>query len=225
MSFSVHIVDLCLPQAPRGGPHTVARRFVFLLAPLHQPNASRVAESNAHAFTPTLASSCSISPAWSKTSPRPSRRHRETRGRREHGANAGATEGSDSRGRGDRGASAVATAGSNSRGRGYRGISTGATAVGNSRERGDRGASPGATAGSNSRGRGDRGASAGATAGSNGRAAADAGERCFPAWAACPHVAAGPSSEPEANVWRAVSAENISSNVLRQHDSATIKQK
>ena len=97
MPFSVHTVDLRLRQATSDGPHAVVRRLRFVLPPLHQPNASRVAESNTNPSPPTLASPSPIRPAWSAASLNPGPRHRKTRRRRERGASAGATAGGNRR--------------------------------------------------------------------------------------------------------------------------------
>ena len=80
MPFSVHTVDLCLRQATSGEPHAVVRRLRFVLPPLHQPSATRVAESNTNPSPPTLASPSPIRPAWSAASLNPGPRHLKTRG-------------------------------------------------------------------------------------------------------------------------------------------------
>ena len=89
MPFLVHTVNLRLRKETSDGTYAVLRRLRFVLPPLHQPNASRVAESNTNPSPPTLASPSPIRPAWSAASLNPGPRHRKTHGREERGVSKG----------------------------------------------------------------------------------------------------------------------------------------
>jgi len=270
MPFSVHTVDLRLRKATSDEPHAVVRSLRFALPPLHQPSATRVAESNTNPSPPALASPSPLRPAWSAASLNPGPRHRKTRARRKLGASTGATAGGSRRAAAAAGEGSAAPArrrrrrerggqtqprakrarrqrggdgggqraGRHSRGRKECGASAGATAAGNGRAdtaAGEESAAPargrrrratggqtqprakrarrqrggdggGQRVGRHSLGRRERGPSAGATAAGNGWADAAAGELGCPAWAARPHLRAAPTSEPEPNALRSVSA-------------------